>query len=121
VDVINKSRDPISSRGKLLVIEARNNVGKSESCSGAAKIHESMRLFWLCSACSQSLTIQASGLGRVRIALKYNSPDDQHDKDQHDKPDEESVPVDRDERSPMQRVKSKLDALIKELEFLAQG
>jgi hypothetical protein len=116
VDVINKSRDPISSRGKLLVIEARNNVGKSESCSGAAKIHESMRLFWLCSACSQSLTIQASGLGRVRIALKYNSPDDQHDKS-----DEESVPVDRDERSPMQRVKSKLDALIKELEFLAQG
>jgi hypothetical protein len=76
-----------------------------------------MRYFWLCSTCSRSLTIQASGIGRVRIAPKYTSPYDDHDRPSA----EEWVPTDPEERSPMQDVKSKLDALMKELEFLDHG
>jgi len=62
--------------GKLFVIRARRNREQNGLTPHFLPATEPRRHFWLCESCSRSLTIQASGFGRVRIAhLEIQPPD----------------------------------------------
>lgn len=104
--------------GKLFVIKARRSITKSESQSfERSQIHEPTRYFWLCASCSQSLTIEACGSGRARIArTRVCSQDDRGAPSLVNEPG-----VASHEAVFSMNPKEKLDALTKELEFLERG
>ena len=101
--------------GKLFVIKARRRCEASSAKS--SQIHQPTRYFWLCARCSQSLTIQASGFGQVRIAQVQASAANGDGRVSV----QESGVSGNELGCPMQDAKTKLDVLRKELEFLQHG
>ena len=122
-DMLSKCANPVCGAnfhylnvGKLFVIRARRSDGRHGLSSKSVQPFEPMRCFWLCSSCSQSLTIQPSGFGRARIAPARNSQ-------RHDDscPAVELASTGSDLEYSMKPLNAKLEALIKELEFLDRG
>ena len=104
--------------GRLFVIRVRRNYEKHQSYPEFTAAHEPVRYFWLCASCSQSLTIQASGLGGVRLAQIHNSSG--ADEVGPASPDE-TRSTDCEVESSLENTEAKLEALRKELEFLENG
>jgi hypothetical protein len=105
--------------GQLFAIKYRNVKPIEPPISQLPETHDRLRYFWLCSTCLQSLTIQPSGLGGIRIAAATKIPHDRQGL---------SVAsggltscTDPLWGCHMQNAKHKLDALTKELEFLDAG
>jgi hypothetical protein len=104
--------------GRLFVIRARRSSEKHQPCSESRVAHEPLRYFWLCASCSQFLTIQASGLERVRLApMQISSGSD----DVGPASPDETGSTDCEVESSVKITSAKLDALRKELEFLENG
>lgn len=105
--------------GKVFAVEYRGIKQSGPSVPRLSETRDRLRHFWLCSTCSQSLTIQPSGFGGVRIApARSISHDGQGLAVASGEPPSNTDPV---LGCHMQNAKRKLDALIKELEFLDAG
>jgi hypothetical protein len=102
--------------GKLFAVEHRSSKYARQSDAGSEfeQIRREFRCFWLCSECSQLLTLQASGEGGVRLAPSKNVL-------QAKDPAEDLVIGSDAKRACNMEPKHKLSVLIKELEFLESG
>jgi hypothetical protein len=98
------------------VVGHRSSTSTRQSDAGSefAQIRREFRCFWLCSDCSQLLTLQASGEGGVRLAPSNNVL-------QAIAPSEDLVIGPAASRVCDMESKQKLNVLIKELEFLESG
>jgi hypothetical protein len=109
--------------GRLFAIEYRRTTqGCLFGNSELVQIHDRYRYFWLCPACCQSMTIQRSGAGGVRIAhtAKACKIDLSHVRDNIRVP--EDLRSDRQGRGcSMFTTNEKRNALVKELEFVERG
>lgn len=103
--------------GRLFVLRSRKSRASDQPSSDAEGEFEPIRYFWLCAACSQTLTIQASGSGRMRIAPKQMSAGASGG----DPAPIDTGSTDCEVEFHMPSTKTKLDALKKELEFLENG
>lgn len=110
--------------GKLFAIEYRNSA-RYALAGGSEFVQKSDRLryFWLCPACSRTMTIQISGTERVRIALAPSACDpNQYQPKEAIR--ETGLPISNATRHwgcKMLTTQYKLDALVKELQFLEDG
>jgi len=111
--------------GRLFAIEYRNNK-REYAWGGSTELRQKsdrLRYFWLCSACCQSMTIQVSRAGRVRIA----PADSAYGPGQSEASEglrEQGELLSRSDRAcecNTRNVKHALGALVKELEFLESG
>ncbi len=87
-------------------------------------MRDRLRYFWLCSACSQSMTIQTSRAGGVRIAPAQTilqGKGSQNCEDSSAKAEELMTTSDAVWGRNMWGTKRKLEALRKELEFVESG
>lgn len=111
--------------GKLFAIEYRNCPAKytDAGSSELAQKRECLRYFWLCSACCQSMTIQVSRVGRVRIAPVASALDlDQSEAGEGLSEDGELISrANRGRGGKMRNIEHVLGVLVKELEFLEGG
>jgi hypothetical protein len=106
--------------GRVFVVEHRTNTHVRTSNIGSefAQSRRDLRCFWLCPACSQSMTIQPSGAGGVRLAPSGSAL-----------PEDQGLPKLQELLSApnpgwgceVEEIKRKIDALLKELEFLDSG
>jgi hypothetical protein len=101
--------------GKVFVIGHRSSIYTRQCDAGSEfeQIRREFRCFWLCSDCSQLLTVQASGEGGVRLASKNVV--------QAKARSEDLVKGSGASRVRNMESKQKLNVLIKELEFLESG
>jgi len=102
--------------GKVFVVGHRSSTDTRQCDAGSEfeQIRREFRWFWLCSDCSQLLTLQASGEGGVRLAPSNNVL-------QAKAPSEGLVIGSGASRVCNMESKQKLNVLIKELEFLESG
>jgi len=102
--------------GKVFAVEHRSSTYARQSDSGSEfeQIRREFRCFWLCSDCSQLLTLQASGEGGIRLASSNNVL-------QAKDTSEDLVIGSGASRVCNMESKQKLNVLIKELEFLESG
>jgi hypothetical protein len=102
--------------GKVFVVGHRSSTYTRQCDAGSEfeQIRREFRCFWLCSECSQLLTLQASGEGGVRLAPSNNVL-------QAKAPSEDLVIGSGASRVCNMESKQKLNVLIKELEFLESG
>ena len=111
--------------GKLFAIEHRNSTQGNTSATGFEFVmRDRLRYFWLCSSCSRSMTIQASSAGGVRIAPARNihrGKRSQNCEDSSAKAEELMTTPNAAWRCNVTGTKRKLEALMKELEFLESG
>lgn len=112
--------------GKLFVVNYRAGTrGKSAATdSEFVTIHDPLRYFWLCSACSQSMTIQASSAGGVRLANAPGTASPEESQIADDLPSQADVLISTADPMwgcNMVGVKMKLEALESELQFLDNG
>jgi hypothetical protein len=103
--------------GRLFVIRERRSAENGQAHSEFSLAHEHVRYFWLCVSCSQSLTIQAVGMG-VRLARIQNSSGSD---DVGPAFSGEKVSTDCEVHTSVTITNAKLAALKKELEFLENG
>ena len=102
--------------GKLFVVRAQRRTAKPGAQSTQpSPTHEPRQYFWLCANCSRSLTIQASGFGRVRIARIQSTAKEEDATSIH-----ELKLTDAEAGCDMEDT-TKLEALKKELEFVESG
>ena len=112
--------------GELFAVEYRGGVQRNTSATDSefVTIRDRLRYFWLCTACSRSMTIQASSAGGVRLAT---APRALHANECRSAG---SLPAQSEEliSTPdpmwgcnMVGTKSRIEALSKELEFLDNG
>jgi hypothetical protein len=99
------------------VLRANESGSKRQSGSGSDLRHDRLRYFWLCDACSQSLTIQATPAGRARIAPRRMSGGNDIVAPASGAPELTDCEVE----APMFTTEEKLAVLKRELEFLANG
>lgn len=108
--------------GKLFVARYRNSATSNGRASAPDfnPIKEQWRCFWLCSDCSRNMTVEAGSTGGVRIAglPKKRSEGDQVGSTN---PHVVMLAANQEPECPMRNPERKLDALIKELEFLKSG
>jgi hypothetical protein len=100
--------------GKVFAVEHRSTTYARQTGADSEfeQIRREFRCFWLCSDCSQLLTLQASGDGGVRLAPSKNVL-------QAKDPSEDLVIGSGARRAC--DMESRLNLLIKELEFLESG
>jgi hypothetical protein len=102
--------------GKVFAVEHRSSANARQSDAGSEfeQIRREFRCFWLCSDCSQLLTLQASGEGGIRLAPSKNAL-------QAKDSSEDLVKGSGASRARNMESQDKLNVLIKELEFLESG
>lgn len=111
--------------GKLFAIEYRNNT-REYAWDGSSELRQKsdrLRYFWLCSACCQSMTIQVSRAGRVRIAPADSAYGPRHSEASKGLSEQGEL-ISRSNRAcdcNTRNIKHALDALVKELDFLESG
>ncbi len=111
--------------GKVFAIEYRNST-RGYAWTGSSEFvqkSDHLRYFWLCSACSQSMTIQVSGAGGVRIAPTESADDPNQSQARESRGQTEELRSDTNQvwEYNMLNAKHTLNALVKELEFLEGG
>jgi len=101
--------------GKVFAIEHRSSTYARQSDAGSEfeQIRREFRCFWLCSECSQLLTLQASVEGGVRLAPSKNVLQAKHSEDH--------LIGSGARRACNMESKHELNVLTKELEFLESG
>lgn len=102
--------------GKVFAVEHRGSAYPRQSDVGSEfqQIRREFRCFWLCSDCSQLLTLQASGEGGVRLAPSKNVLQAKNLR-------EGLVIGSGAKRACNMEFKHHVNVLIKELEFLESG